>query len=62
MMTDKAAPPLPPTNQAGPRQAPSPEPVARAGRVEWLFRDALRRRQVHPLMELLRRYRGPEGA
>jgi len=61
-MIDKAATHLPPASQAGPQQASPPEPPARADRVEWLFRDALRRRQVHPLMELLRRYRGQEGA
>jgi len=50
---------------ANPPGTPLPEPsapAARAERVEWLFRDSLRRRQVHPLMELLRRYRGQEGA
>jgi len=31
-------------------------------RLEWLFREALRRQQVHPLRELLRRYRSREGA
>jgi len=25
--------------------------------IAWLFRDALRNHQVHPLMELVRRYR-----
>ncbi len=62
MMIDKAATHLPPASQAGPQQAPLPEPLARADRVDWLFRDALRRRQVHPLMEPLRRYRDREGA
>jgi hypothetical protein len=40
----------------------APEPASQADRVEWLFRDSLRRRQVHPLMELLRRYRGQDAA
>lgn len=62
MMIEKAAPHLPPANQADSMQTRSPEPSARADRVDWLFRDALRRRQVHPLMELLRRYRGRESA
>jgi hypothetical protein len=62
MMIEKAAPHLPPATQADSMQAPSPEPSARADRVEWLFRDALRRRQVHPLMDLLRRYRDQESA
>ncbi len=26
-------------------------------RIDWLFRDALRSQQVHPLMDLVRRYR-----
>lgn len=39
-----------------------PEPAARVDRVEWLFRDSLRRHQVHPLMELVRRYRDQERA
>jgi hypothetical protein len=43
-------------------QIPSPEPAAPADRLDWLFRDALRQRKVHPLMELLRRYRGREAA
>jgi hypothetical protein len=34
----------------------APKP-ARQERIDWLFRDALRSRQVHPLMELVRRYR-----
>ena len=38
------------------------EPIDLLHKHEWLFRDALRRRQVHPLMELLRRYRDQEGA
>ena len=51
--------PVPPTEAAA---ASPPQATARIERFEWLFRDALRRRQVHPLMELLRRYRGQEGA
>lgn len=61
-MNDNAAIHLPPANQASSQRAPSAEPPKRADRVEWLFRDALRRHQVHPLMELMRCYRGPEGA
>jgi len=48
-----------------PQGAPGAEPAEQAAptdRVEWLFRDSLRRREVHPLMELLRRYRDQEGA
>jgi hypothetical protein len=37
--------------------APPTEPARGAGRIEWLFRDALRQQQMHPLMELVRRYR-----
>ncbi|MFL6625914.1 MAG: hypothetical protein ACJ8G1_05640 [Vitreoscilla sp.] len=44
---------------AAPQPEP-PEPAARVDRVDWLFRDSLRRHQVHPLMELLRRYRDQE--
>ena len=62
MMNEKVAPRLPPASQADSMQTRPPEPSARADRVEWLFRDALRRRQVHPLMELLRHYRGRESA
>jgi hypothetical protein len=29
-------------------------------RIDWLFRDALRNQQVHPLMDLTRRYRAKE--
>lgn len=34
-----------------------PDPAPRAARIDWLFRDALRNRQLHPLMELVRSYR-----
>jgi hypothetical protein len=27
-------------------------------RLEWLFRDALRRGQMHPLLHLIQQYRG----
>ena len=48
--------PIPDPSPAG-TGAP-PAGAARDGsRIDWLFRDALRRRQIHPLMELLRRYR-----
>ncbi len=41
---------------------PVPKPPASTPRdspewVAWLFRDALRNHQIHPLMDLLRRYR-----
>lgn len=29
-------------------------------RIDWLFRDALRNQQVHPLMDLVRRYRAKD--
>jgi hypothetical protein len=48
-------------NPPGAPMADPPEPAARLERVEWLFRESLRRRQVHPLMELVRRYRGDQG-
>jgi hypothetical protein len=37
--------------------APEPDPAPGASRIDWLFRDALRNRQLHPLMELVRSYR-----
>lgn len=37
--------------------SPEPAPEPGAARIEWLFRDALRNRQLHPLMELVRTYR-----
>jgi hypothetical protein len=49
-------------NPPGSPLSDPPEPAARVDRVEWLFRDSLRRRQVHPLMELVRRYRDQERA
>jgi hypothetical protein len=36
---------------------PAPATPGRPSRIDWLFRDALRNRQVHPLMDLVRRYR-----
>jgi len=60
-MNDDTATRVYPVSPPEVRPTPSAEP-AQGDRVEWLFRDALRRRQVHPLMELLRRYRGQEGA
>jgi len=52
----------PGVNPPGAPGAEPPGQAARTDRVEWLFRDSLRRREVHPLMELLRRYRDQEGA
>lgn len=45
---------------------PPPKPTASTPHdspewVAWLFRDALRNHQVHPLMELVRRYREREA-
>jgi hypothetical protein len=41
-----------------------PERAAPASptRIDWLFRDALRTRQVHPLKDLVRRYRAKDGS
>jgi hypothetical protein len=50
----------PPGNPPDAPLAEPTEPAARVDRVDWLFRDSLRRREVHPLMELLRRYRDQE--
>jgi hypothetical protein len=40
---------------------PRPPGLAEAGngteRIDWLFRHSLRQQRVHPLMELVRRYR-----
>jgi len=62
MMNDETATRPDPAGPAEPGQAPLAQANEQTDRVEWLFRDALRRRQVHPLMELLRRYRDQEGA
>jgi len=59
-MMIEQTPRQPTENPPVPPLAEPPEPVARVDRVDWLFRDSLRRRQVHPLMELLRRYRDQE--
>ena len=50
------------TTKTPPVEAPALVEPARAvpespSRIDWLFRDALRNRQVHPLMDLVRRYR-----
>jgi len=53
------------THRENPRalgESQSPQAPAGGARLEWLFRETLRRKQVHPLMELLRRYRSQEGA
>jgi hypothetical protein len=50
---------LPPVRPAGTPPPPAPAP---APRIDWLFRHALRQRQVHPLMELVRRYREQDAA
>ena len=39
---------------------PAPAVPSRSSRIDWLFRDALRNRQVHPLMDLVRRYRAKD--
>jgi len=61
-MMIEQTPRQPVVNLPGAPLAEPPEAAARVDRVEWLFRDSLRRSQVHPLMELLRRYRDQEGA
>jgi hypothetical protein len=50
-----------PGREPGAPTGGSPAVPAPADRIEWLFRDSLRRRQVHPLMDLLRRYRGGDA-
>ena len=62
MMIDEVATRTPCGNSPGSGKAPSRDTPAQGDRLEWLFRDALRRQQVHPLMELVRRYRSREGA
>jgi len=44
-----AVTPPPPAGQEPPPGAAPGEP----GRIEWLFRDSLRRREIHPLMRLV---------
>jgi hypothetical protein len=46
-----AAVPAQPANTVAP-----PAPGA-PGRIEWLFRETLRRRTIHPLMALIQHYR-----
>lgn len=43
--------------QSRPAHAPTAQAEGAPSRIDWLFRDALRNRQLHPLMELVRRYR-----
>lgn len=55
------------TTKTTPAEAPAFVEPARAApgsssRIDWLFRDALRNRQVHPLMDLVRRYRAKDAA
>ena len=38
----------------------APTAPASPSRIDRLFRDALRNRQVHPLMDLVRRYRAKD--
>jgi hypothetical protein len=46
-----------------PGDAPPAGPTPPApSRIDWLFRDALRHRQIHPLMELLRRHRQQDAS
>lgn len=52
----RAAVDQPATRPAASTRHDSPEWVA------WLFRDALRNHQVHPLMELVRRYREKDAS
>ena len=49
-------------NSRGSGEVHSQGKSTQGDRLEWLFREALRRQQVHPLMELLRRYRSQGGA
>ena len=62
MMTDEAATGVHRENAPSSQLMHARETPAGDERLEWLFREALRRKQVHPLMELLRRYRSQEGA
>lgn len=41
------------SEQVTPVQAASPSEQ----RLTWLFRDSLRRQQIHPLLNVMRRYR-----
>ena len=46
------------------KSAPQPgasKPSGSKERIDWLFRDALRRQQVHPLMDLVRRFRDKDA-
>ncbi len=51
------------TRAAAGKSAPkreTPKPTGSPERIDQLFRDALRNQQVHPLMDLVRRYRERE--
>lgn len=61
-MIDEVATRTPCGNPPGSGEPQSRNTPVQGGRLEWLFREALRRQQVHPLMELMRRYRSQEGA
>jgi len=55
------------TTKTPPAEAPAVVEPAKAApgspsRIDWLFRDAWRNRQVHPLMDLVRRYRAKDEA
>jgi|GEM_PF-1298941 len=62
MMIDEVATCTPSGNTPGSGTVLLRDTPAQGDRLEWLFREALRRQHVHPLMELLRRYRSQEGA
>ena len=61
-MTDEVATRAHCENAPNSGRAHPAETSAQGDRLAWLFREALRRQQVHPLMELLRRHRSQEGA
>jgi hypothetical protein len=58
MMTTKMSPVngLKAVDESAPAHI-EPHPTGHPTREDWLFRDALRNQTVHPLMELVRRYR-----
>lgn len=46
---------------ATPRASAPVAAIGEPGRIDWLFRDALRRREIHPLMRLLQLHRGQDA-
>ena len=62
MITTMAATDARAAADKSPPNAEVPVPAETSERMDWLFRDARRHQLVHPLMDLVRRYRKKEAA